>query len=639
MTAETLSANPEKQNTSQSSKVEKLILGMRDFFVHVLGQARILRKLYPGIMHFLIFWGMIFLFLGHLTTLQQMALFLPIEFLFPRGDTYLIFELVGDIAGVSLLLGLLMAVFRRLVLRPKHLKTSGEDYLVLGLLSLLPLLGFTKEGIRIVAVSPDWANWSFVGNLVAAFFRGLGMTPETATSINGLMFWVHISLGVSLIALVPFTKLRHSVFSPLNVILRSRRKEGALETIEDIENVELLGVGEINEFSSLQLISFDACTNCGRCEDVCPATISGSLYSPRDLIQTLHESIQVTMVNPQNDNGNQEKVEFFTEENTWDCTTCGHCIYVCPVFINPVDQVIDLRRYQVLTTGQMPKSVGDTLRNMERQGNPWGMPPQERMSWAEGLNVPQAQSGVEIDVLLYLGCSLAFDERNKKIARAVVELLQENNVDFAYLGLDEACCGETARRLGHEYVFQVMAEENIAMFSKLNFKRIVTPCPHCLNTFKNEYPQFGGDYEVLHLTQFLQTLSIDVEQVSLSENGQSPRIVYHDPCYLGRYNRVFDPPRELLDSSSLNTIEMERNKADSFCCGGGGGHMWLEDEAETRVNHRRLEDVVNAKADVIATACPYCLTMFEDAINAKGLGESVKVMDVSEILVKKTSSQ
>ena len=639
MTAETLSANPEKQNTSQSSKVEKLILGMRDFFVHVLGQARILRKLYPGIMHFLIFWGMIFLFLGHLTTLQQMALFLPIEVLFPRGDTYLIFELVGDIAGVSLLLGLLMAVFRRLVLRPKHLKTSGEDYLVLGLLSLLPLLGFTKEGIRIVAVSPDWANWSFVGNLVAAFFRGLGMTPETAISINGLMFWVHISLGVSLIALVPFTKLRHSVFSPLNVILRSRRKEGALETIEDIENVELLGVGEINEFSSLQLISFDACTNCGRCEDVCPATISGSLYSPRDMIQTLHESIQVTMVNPQNDNGNQEKVEFFTEENTWDCTTCGHCIYVCPVFINPVDQVIDLRRYQVLTTGQMPKSVGDTLRNMERQGNPWGMPPQERMSWAEGLNVPQAQSGVEIDVLLYLGCSLAFDERNKKIARAVVELLQENNVDFAYLGLDEACCGETARRLGHEYVFQVMAEENIAMFSKLNFKRIVTPCPHCLNTFKNEYPQFGGDYEVLHLTQFLQTLSIDVEQVSLSENGQSPRIVYHDPCYLGRYNRVFDPPRELLDSSSLNTIEMERNKADSFCCGGGGGHMWLEDEAETRVNHRRLEDVVNAKADVIATACPYCLTMFEDAINAKGLGESVKVMDVSEILVKKTSSQ
>jgi Fe-S oxidoreductase len=461
------------------------------------------------------------------------------------------------------------------------------------------------------------------------------MTREIATAWHELWGYIHISFGLLGIIVVPLTKLRHVVFSPWNILVRSRKKAGALETIEDIENAEILGAGEIGEFGAKNLLSFDACTNCGRCESVCPATISGSSYSPRDLIQTLHASIQHTLVRTPGDNGDHPNVDFYTEPNLWGCTTCGHCIAVCPVFINPVDQVVELRRNQVLTTGQMPKSVGDTLRNMERQGNPWGMPPQERARWAEGLNVPKAEPGKEFDVLLYLGCSMAFDERNKKIAQAIVELLQRNNVDFAYLGLDEACCGETARRMGHEYVFQVMAEENIAMFSELKFKRIVTPCPHCLNTLVNEYPKFGGDYEVIHFTEFLQSLSMDIGKISLSENGQSPRVVYHDPCYLGRYNDVYKEPRALLDAAELNLGEMKRNKADSFCCGGGGGHMWLETDAETRVNHRRLEEAIDAKAEVIATACPYCLTMFADAINSKGLGDEIEVMDISEILAKK----
>ena len=263
------------------------------------------------------------------------------------------------------------------------------------------------------------------------------------------------------------------------------------------------------------------------------------------------------------------------------------------------------------------------------------MPPEERTRWTEGLSVPQVKAGEECDVLLYFGCSIAFDERNRKIARAIVELLHMNQVDFAYLGLDEACCGETARRMGHEYVFQVMAEENIKMFSQINFKRIVTPCPHCLNTLINEYPQFGGNYEVLHLTQFLNTLPSDTRKTSKGENDSTPRVVYHDPCYLGRINSIMKDPRNLLDSSKMNRIEMEQNKANSFCCGGGGGHMWLETDAETRINHRRLEDAVNAQAEVIATACPYCLTMFEDAIRSKGLSEKIQVFDISEILVKR----
>jgi Fe-S oxidoreductase/nitrate reductase gamma subunit len=634
MTAETLSQTPEK-SAAPPGKAKTVLLGIRDFFVQILGQGRLLKRIYPGVMHFLIFWGMIILFTGHFTTLQQMPLFFPFEFTFPRESLYLIYEMAGDIAGLAVLLGILMALFRRLVIRPDYLKSSWEDYIVLGFLSLVPILGYLNEATRLVALSPEWAQWSFVGNWVASIYRALGMTREMAIAIHEAMLYIHMGVGFTAMLVVPFTKLRHTVYSPWNILVRSRRKEGALETIEDIENVEILGAGEIAEFSPKQLLSFDACTNCGRCESVCPATISGSPYSPRDLIQTLHSAIQYTMLRAPEENGDHPNVDFYTEPNLWGCTTCGHCIYVCPVFINPVDQVVDLRRNQVLTTGQMPKSVGDTLRNMERQGNPWGMPPQERSRWTEGLNVPQAEPGKEFDVLLYLGCSMAFDERNKKIARSIVELLQRNNVDFAYLGLDEACCGETARRMGHEYVFQVMAEENIAMLSELKFKRIVTPCPHCLNTLVNEYPKFGGDYEVIHFTEFLQNLSMDIGKISLSENGGSPRVVYHDPCYLGRYNGVIDAPRELLDSAQVNTTEMKRIKADSFCCGGGGGHMWLETDAEARVSHRRLEEALDADAELVATACPYCLTMFQDAINSKGLGDTIQVMDIAEILVKK----
>lgn len=635
MTTEVLPQDSKRRKSYRLGNGEGFLLGLRDFFIQVLGQGRLLKRIYPGVMHFLIFWGMIILFLGHFTTLQQMPLFLPFEFTFPRGDTYLIFELAGDLAGIALLIGLLMAFFRRLVLRPVYLKTRGEDYFILGFLSLIPLLGYMKEGIRIVGDSPFWANWSPVGSMVASILSGLGMTPETAVAINELMLIIHLGLGITALVIVPLTKLRHLVYSPLNILVRSRRKEGALETIVDIEDAEILGVGEIEEFSTLRLLSFDACTNCGRCEDVCPATRSGSAFTPRGLIQSLHESIQSTLVSPTHGNGNRPEIDFFTEENTWGCTTCGHCIYVCPVFINPVDQVIDLRRNQVLTTGKMPKSVGDTLRNMERQGNPWGMPPEERTRWTEGLSVRQAKVGDEFDVLLYLGCSMAFDERNSKIAQAIVELLHMNQVDFAYLGLDEACCGETARRMGHEYVFQVMAEENIKMFSQYNFKRIVTPCPHCLNTLKNEYPQFGGNYEVLHLTQFLNTLPSDTRKTSKGENDSTPKVVYHDPCYLGRINSIMKDPRNLLDSSKMNRIEMEQNKANSFCCGGGGGHMWLETDAETRINHHRLEDALNTQAEVIATACPYCLTLFEDAIRSKGLSEKIQVFDISEILVKR----
>lgn len=608
---------------------------LRDFFVHTIAQVRVLKKVYPGVMHFLIFWGMTIQVLGTAINLMQMQLFIPfVELTFPRGEAYLIYELVMDIAGLAILSGVAMAFIRRIALRPKTLESRWDDYYTLMLLTLIPIAGFSLEGTRLLAAAPPWANWSPIGNLFAQLWQRLGLTPQGAANLHTLLFWTHASLGLSLVASIPFTKLRHLVMTPLNIVLRRLRHQGALEKIENIEEAETLGVNKIEEFTPLQLLSFDACVRCGRCEEVCPANISGMPYSPRDLIQSFREVMITTLITPNNNNPGELLGTTIPENMPWYCTTCGACLIRCPAFVNPVDEIIDLRRYQVLTSGRMPKSVGDTLRNMERQGNPWGIPADDRIAWAEGLNVRQILPGEQTDVLLFLGCAFAFDERNKKVAHSFVRLLQKSGVDFAILGLDEVCCGETARRLGHEYLFQMLAEQNIETLSKIHFNRIVTQCPHCFNTLKNEYLQMGGVFNVQHYTEFLTELSIIHPISTSSEDGLKGRFTYHDSCYLGRYNQIYQPPRRLLKQAKVNAVEMGRRGENSFCCGGGGGQMWLETDPSTRINHRRLEDALNVKADIVATACPYCLLMFDDAIRSKGLGEKIQVMDIAEILDK-----
>lgn len=624
MTTEAVnSQNIEKNSSPQPNTYVK------DYLINVLGQVRILNKLYPGIMHLLIFWGMTFLILGHIVLLMQMALFLPFELNFPRENTYLIFETISDYSGLALLSGLTLAATRRLVIKPKYLVSRWDDYYAILILALLPLLGYINEAIRLIASAPAWASYSPIGNLVAGWFRNLGMTPQIAANIHLPLVIVHVIVGLTFIASIPYTKLRHLIVTPINILLRPHRKTGELEAIDDIENAEILGVGSIEEFSTAHLMSFDACLRCGRCEDVCPANIAGMDYSPKILIQTLRDTMQSSLVTPLAPNGTSQRPDIFGDYS-WACTTCGACIIKCPAFVNPVDQVIDLRRYQVLTSGKMPKTVGETLRNMERQGNPWGLPPQERGKWSEGLDLPIIQPGTKTDVLLFFGCAMAFDERNKKIARSITKLLNSMDVNYATLGVDEACCGETGRRIGNEYLFQVMAEQNIELFQELDFERIVTPCPHCFNTLKNEYPKFGGEYKVMHITELLEEKGIG--QTEILKNGQ--KATYHDPCYLGRYNEIFDAPRALLKATDLEMHEMHHNQINSFCCGGGGGQMWLETDAETRVNHYRLQEAVDVDADVILTACPYCLTMMEDAVGAKGLSQKIKVLDITEALME-----
>ena len=500
---------------------------IRDFFLHIIAQLRILKKAYPGIMHFLIFWGVMIQVVGTIINILNMALFLPWVITFPRGTAYLVYEVIMDLAGFAILLGVTMAFFRRIVLRPKTLETRWDDYYALILLTLIPILGFTMEATRLIATSSPWAAYSPFGNLSARILAGLGLTPIAATHLHDILFWVHAAVALLLVASIPFTKMRHLVNTPLNIIFRPLRKMGALEKIENIDQAEILGVGKVSEFTSEQLLSFDACLNCGRCEAACPSNISGMDYSPRSLVQILRKTMVDSL---QKSNGKSSEELYagpFSDFYTWQCTTCGACTLLCPAFINPVDEVVDMRRYQALTTGKLPKSISDTLRNFERQGNPWGIPAQDRMNWSAGLELRELSPGDETDVLYYVGCASAFDDRNKKVARSFISLLNKAGVNYGVLGLDETCCGETARRMGNEYLFQVFAEQNLEAMSKIKFNRIVTQCPHCFNTLKNEYPQFGSKYKVQHYTEFLTELSL-FEQISPNGNGLKGRLTYHD---------------------------------------------------------------------------------------------------------------
>jgi Fe-S oxidoreductase/nitrate reductase gamma subunit len=635
MATRTVVASSNAQMSKLRARLSEVMSRLVDFIYNAVFQIRTYKKLYPGIMHALIFWGVTTQVLGTAINLLQMQLFIPmVELTFPRGQLYLVFELVMDLAGVAILVGVGMALLRRLVFRPKSLETRWDDIAALILLALIPLVGFTLEGLRLLSAAPEWANWSPVGSLVAAGFTVLGLKPENAIALHTLFFWSHVTLGLMLVAFIPFTKLRHLAYTPLNILFRSPRKAGELENIANIDEAESLGVGKISEFAPRQLLSFDACVRCGRCEDACPAASSGMPFSPRAFIQTLREAMVSSLVQT-NGNGRSQLMEAtIPDEMIWFCTTCGACQAACPAFVNPIDEIVDMRRYKALTTGKLPKTIADTLRNMERHGNPWGFPPDSRLQWIEELGVREIAPGESTDILFFMGCAAAFDERNKKSTRSFVSLLQKMGVDFAVLGGDEMCCGENARRLGHEALFQELAMQNIETLSKVSYNRIVTQCPHCFNTLKNEYPQVGGTLKVQHYAEYLAEVS-PAWQGGAANNGMTDkRVAYHDSCYLGRYNQVYQQPRQALENAGINLTEIAEHGASSFCCGGGGGQMWMETDANTRINQHRLAQAIEANANCVATACPYCLIMFEDAISSKGLSDQMEVFDIAEIIEK-----
>jgi len=603
-----------------------------------VANVRIIRtkELYPGIMHALIFGGSAVLILGKIVRLFSYITGITN----PPQSVYLYASLAAEVGAVLLLIGGGMAVYRRYIVRPPRLENKPEDSLIYIWVFIIVLTGLMAKGYRIAIsdVAPvDWAMWSPVGYLISHIFPTF-----IAEAKNEILVWhralIHTIPAVILLGYIWLnrSRLQHILLSPINIFFRSLKPKGALNPI-DFESTELFGVSKIEEFTWKQLLDLDACTRCGRCQDACPAYFSGKALNPKQVILNLkdhlYEVYPVPLLRKPVESRRDMISEVITDEVVWDCTTCGACLQACPVYIEHVDKIIDMRRNLVMERSRLPESAQNALKSLGARGHPYRGTTATRTDWADGLTLKTMADDSNIDLLYWVGCSAALDERNMKVAQAVVRIMQAAGINFGILGAEESCCGDPARRMGDEYLFQTICQANIEILKNYNVSKMVTSCPHCFTTFKDDYPQFGGNFEVIHHTQFIAEL---ISQGKLKIGTISNRrVAYHDSCYLGRYHDIFEEPRAILKSiGGIKGVELSRSRERSFCCGGGGGHIWMEENASTRITERRVDEILQAKVDIVATACPYCLTMFEDGLRAKGVEESLQAIDLSELIAE-----
>ncbi len=604
-----------------------------------LFHGRILKEPFPGITHLFLFWGFLVLLLGTiLIFIQEDLTKLLFGTVFIQGSFYLLFSFVLDLFGLLAIIGVLLLAFRRYVLKPDRLDNKPEDLIGLILIFLVLITGFFNEGVRIAITRPDFERFSFVGWEISKIFFSPEANLSSVKTLHAISWWIHLFLAFGLIGYIAYSKLLHLITSALNQFFRSFTPQGEIKPISDIENQETFGVAKLQEFTWKQLLDADACTRCGRCQDNCPAYLSEKPLSPKKVIQDLKDHLTSQGKNLGKGEGEKEQItpiagNVVSEDELWACTTCGACQQACPVFVEVIDKVVDLRRYLVLMESKFSSEVKLFFKNMETNYNPWTIGFATRADWAKDLDLKILAENSDVEYLLFVGCAGSFDERNKKVIRSLVGLLQKAGVNFGILGTEEMCCGETARRMGNEYLAQILMQQNIELFNKYGIKKIVTMCPHCFNTFKNEYHQFEGNYQVFHHTEFLWNLF--KEGKLKFKTSVDMTTAYHDSCYLGRHNNIYDAPRKLLGSiQKTKLVEMERNREKSFCCGAGGGRMWMEETLGTRINHMRVDQVASTNASVVATACPYCLTMLEDGIKEKGMENRMAVFDLAELLEK-----
>ncbi|HEV2055807.1 MAG TPA: (Fe-S)-binding protein [Methylomirabilota bacterium] len=610
--------------------------------VNVLGQARLLRgDFWPGLMHATIFWGFCILTLGTLEFFGKgvtEAFYLP---LLSNTPAYLILQ---DAFSLGVIAAIAYAMFRRLVTKPRRLTMSTEALLILLLIFGLMVTDLAADAGRILLAPAPSDRWQFAGRALALVSAGL---PHGAVqALFHMSWWLHAVLLLGFLVYLPYSKHLHIMAAPLNVFFGPQTPKGQFPTA-DLENAESFGVGAVTEFTWKDLFDLYNCTECGRCTSGCPANVSGKELDPKWLILNLREHLLEggqRLLAPgllaKAENGGHETAHevpmvggVIKDNVLWACTTCRWCVDACPVFIEHVPKIVDMRRWLVLTESRFPAELQPTFRNLETNGNPWQMSWQTRADWAKDLGVKVMSDVSQAEYLYWVGCYGSFDERNKKVARAFVKLLQSAGVDFAILGNEEKCTGEPARRLGHEYLFQTLAQGNIETLKRYRFQKIITACPHCFNTIRSEYPNFDGHFKVIHHSQLLDEL-IQSGRLRVSRE-RDERISYHDPCYLGRYNDVYDEPRRVLRSICRSElIEMHLHREKGFCCGGGGGRVWLEENEGRRVSQVRVEQAMEVNPDILASACPFCLTMFEDGVKGKEVADKIKTRDIAEILAE-----
>ena len=600
-----------------------------------------------GLMHSLIYFPFIILFA--VTTVLEINHQLPSSIKFLHGDVYRAYALVGDVAGILFLVGIFWAIGRRYVAPPYRIriKTRMEDHLILGMFAVLGVTGFLAEGARIaIDGRPEFEQFAFLGYALSAAFEGMA-------NLHGLhqVFWVvHVLSFFSFIVIVPTTKLRHMVTSPLNMYLSDRdRPKGAMKPMPNLMESELesFGAAVIEDFTWKQLLDTDACTICGRCTSVCPAHATGKPLDPREIVtkigQVMSESRPAGAVapvvghEPELTVSTNEVFQRISAEEVWACTTCKACDEICPVNIEILDKILDMRRYLSMMESNFPSELGGAYKGIENQSNPWQLSQSDRADWAKGLpnevEIVDGSSPFDHEYLYWVGCAGSFDDKNKKVTVATAKLLQRAGIDFAILGPNENCTGDPARRSGSEYLFQMMAMQNIETMNGMGVQKIITQCPHCFNTLGNEYPQLGGNYEVVHHSQFLEWL-IDSGKLDMSDAELDERVVYHDSCYLGRHNDIYLAPRKVLGTlKGIEIVEAPRNGTKGMCCGAGGARMFMEENVGKKVNTERSQELIGTGASRVATACPFCYIMIDDGTKENGRDDIV-VQDISMHLLE-----
>ena len=610
----------------------------------VIVQRKIWSVSTAGWSHSAVFWGFVVLFVGTcVVALEDYGAWIfGVEHFFFFGTFYLVVSCALEVFGLAFIGGLALAAARRAGNSSQRPLARPIDQAVLWLLFVIAMTGFFTEGLRIAGVeggrsATSFEAWSFVGWALAGLVERSGIETGVIRGTHLTVWMIHMVLSMGFVAALPYCKLRHIFLAPLQIAITQPRRVGHLESVsmEEVEETGTYGVGKIDDLTRRQLLSFDACTECARCQNVCPAHATGKPLSPMRVVLDLGRlANRSTPANGSTDSAPGLHGETISAEVLWSCTSCAACVEECPVSIDQLGTIVDLRR-SLVGEGEIRGGAQAALRSIGAAGNPWGLPQDERMDWTEGLDVPTLESEPDPDIVLWVGCAGSFDRRSQKVTRALVRILRHAGVRFAVLGKKERCTGDPARRMGDEFTFSELASANVETLNANRVRRIVTACPHCFNGLKNEYPELGGEYKVVHHTQLIDELTKSgaLHLKPLSDSGVSKKVAYHDACYLGRQNGVFDAPREALKASDAEVLDPVQSRERGFCCGAGGGRMWMEEDLGTRINEERWKQLSVLQPDAVAVACPFCMTMMTDAAGAQE--SEIEVLDVAEIVAER----